>query len=40
LGFGCVVICVWAVETNASCSPGFVNVGTQHIPALAQVQHP
>jgi hypothetical protein len=40
LGFRCVVICVWAVEAHASGSPGLVNVGTQHIPALAQMQHP
>src|SRR5450756_813576 len=40
LGFRRFVIRVWAVETHASCSPGIVNVGTQHIPALAQMQHP
>ena len=40
LGFRCLVISVWAIETHASGSPGFVNVGTQHIPALAQMQHP
>ena len=39
LGFRCSVICVRAVETNASCGPGFINVSTQHIPALAQMQH-
>jgi hypothetical protein len=35
LGFRRLVIRVWAIETHASYSAGIVNVGTQHIPALA-----
>jgi hypothetical protein len=38
LSFCRLVVCVWAVETHASCSTGMVNVGTQHVPALAQMQ--
>ena len=40
LGFRRLVICVRAVETHASYRAGIVNVRTQHIPALAQMQHP
>ncbi|HCB59806.1 MAG TPA: hypothetical protein DEP82_18345, partial [Arthrobacter bacterium] len=40
LGFRRLVICVWAVETHAFCNPGIVDFGTEHIPALAQMQHP
>src|SRR5260370_8044457 len=40
LGFRRLVICVGAVETHASYVASIVNVGTHHIPAFAQVQHP
>jgi hypothetical protein len=40
LGFRRFVVCIWAVETHSLCGPGFVNVGAQHVPTLAQVQHP
>jgi hypothetical protein len=39
LGFRRFVICVRAIEAHAFRSPGMVNVGTQHIPTLSQVQH-
>jgi hypothetical protein len=39
LGFGGLVICVRAVETHPSGIAGLVNVGAQHVPPLAQVQH-
>ncbi len=40
LCFGCLMVGVWAIKTYASRGPGVVDVGTQHIPTLAQVQHP
>jgi hypothetical protein len=39
LGFGRFVIFVWTIETYASRTPGVVNVGAEHVPTLAQVQH-
>jgi len=38
LGFGRLVIRIWAVETNASSRPGIVEVGAEDIPPLAEVQ--
>jgi hypothetical protein len=35
LDFRRLMICVRAVKTDASYSAGIVNVGAQHIPALA-----
>src|SRR6266699_147035 len=39
LGFGRGVIVVGPIETNAAGRPRIVDVGAQHVPALAQVQH-
>src|ERR1700682_5022119 len=39
LGFRSLVVVIRAVETHALRGPGRVDVGAQHIPALAQVQH-
>jgi len=40
LDFRRLMICVRAVKTDASYSAGIVNVGAQHVPALAKMQHP
>jgi hypothetical protein len=39
VGFRRFVVYVGAVETHAPGISGVVNVGTQHIPALTQMQH-
>jgi hypothetical protein len=39
LSFGGFVIRIRAVEAHPFCSAGLVEVGAQHIPPLAQVQH-
>ena len=39
VGFRRLVIRIWSVESHALGSSGLVDVGAQHVPALAQVQH-
>jgi hypothetical protein len=40
LGFRRLVVWIWAVETHASRRTRLVDVGAQHVPALAEMQDP
>ncbi|OLC27913.1 MAG: hypothetical protein AUG06_00340 [Actinobacteria bacterium 13_1_20CM_2_65_11] len=40
LGFRSLMVGIWAVQSHTSRRARFVNVGTQHVPPLAEVQDP